>query len=70
MTPRNLSLAAALLCVATPLLAQEAGPEYVVHINEPFLSFETAGDRVTVISPEDPEGTAVQVQRLEVAGVT
>ena len=61
----------ALLTLAAPLAAQDAGPrEFVVHVNEPFITFETAGEAVTVITPDDPEGTVVPVERLEVAGVT
>ena len=64
-------VAALLLTLAAPLAAQEpVAREYVVHVNEPFLTFETAGDLVTVTSPDDLKGTVVPVERLEVAGVT
>lgn len=68
---RFFGLGAALALPVTAALAQEPGArEYVVHVNEPFLTFETAGDRVTVTSPSDLEGTMVPVERLEAAGVT
>lgn len=70
MRPKSLTLAAALLASAAPALGQDAAPEFVVHVNEPFLTFETTGDAVRVRSPSDPEGTVVPVERLEVAGVT
>ena len=64
MTFRTFRLAAALLMPAVPLHAQDpAAAEFVVHINEPFYSFETMGDTVTVTSPSDLEGTAVPTQR-------
>lgn len=69
MILRAPKVATALLALATPLAAQDAAPEFVVHINEPFLTFETKDQSVRIVSPDSPEGTVVPVERLEVAGV-
>lgn len=61
--------ATAITLGAMPVTAQDAAREFVVQINEPFLSFETQGEAARVISPEDSEGTVVPLKRLEVAGV-
>ena len=37
--------------------------DYVAQFNEPFLSFETNGDFVTMTSPEDLDGTKIPVGR-------
>lgn len=65
---RTVGLTALLAAMSAPLAAQEA-PEFVVHINEPFLTFETEGDLVRIITPGDVEGTVVPMERLEAAGV-
>jgi hypothetical protein len=64
-TAKVLGCAATLLLIGGPLLAQGSpAREFVVHVNEPFYTFETAGDALTVTSPDDLEGTTVPVQRL------
>ena len=75
MILKTSAMVAVFLTLAAPVTAQDAAPEFVVHINEPFLTFETEGqsvrigDSVTIISPDDLKGTVVPVERLEVAGV-